>query len=184
MPLYGLKGNIKKEHQAQVGKALCLWRNAGWGELVFRGKHVDGHFSDQLVEACTELVRNWNPQPFPSWVTSIPSSTSQSLVSGFARRLASTLNLPYEDTLRKDTSLGRPQQKEMANNTMQARNLDGSLEVCSVIQHAGSVLLVDDMVNSAWTFTVAAWLLRKHGAGDVFPLALATSGKTRYGENN
>lgn len=33
------------------------------------------------------------------------------------------------------------------------------------------------MVNSRWTFTVAAWLLREHGAGAVFALALAQTGK-------
>jgi len=38
------------------------------------------------------------------------------------------------------------------------------------------VLLVDDMVDSRWTLTVAAWLLRSHGCGAVWPLALAQTG--------
>jgi ATP-dependent DNA helicase RecQ len=42
----------------------------------------------------------------------------------------------------------------------------------------GPCLLVDDMVDSRWTFTVAAWLLRQHGAGPVFPLALAQTGQS------
>ena len=33
--------------------------------------------------------------------------------------------------------------------------------------------LVDDMVDSRWTLTVAAWLLRSHGSGEVWPFALA-----------
>lgn len=37
----------------------------------------------------------------------------------------------------------------------------------------GVVLLVDDMVDSRWTLTVAAWLLQAKGSGPVFPLALA-----------
>ncbi len=37
----------------------------------------------------------------------------------------------------------------------------------------GPVLLVDDVVDSRWTLTVAAILLRQHGSGPVFPLALA-----------
>ncbi len=37
----------------------------------------------------------------------------------------------------------------------------------------GPVLLVDDMVDSRWTLTVAAWLLRSKGSGEVWPLALA-----------
>ena len=40
----------------------------------------------------------------------------------------------------------------------------------------GPVLLVDDMIDSRWTMTIAAWLLRSHGSGEVFPLALAFTG--------
>jgi len=35
---------------------------------------------------------------------------------------------------------------------------------------------VDDMVDSRWTLTVATCLLRSHGSGEVFPLALAYTG--------
>jgi ATP-dependent DNA helicase RecQ len=37
----------------------------------------------------------------------------------------------------------------------------------------GPVLLVDDIVHSRWTITVAAWLLRQNGCGEVWPLALS-----------
>ena len=40
----------------------------------------------------------------------------------------------------------------------------------------GPVLLVDDMVDSRWTFTVAAPLLRAAGCSAVFPYALADTG--------
>jgi ATP-dependent DNA helicase RecQ len=40
----------------------------------------------------------------------------------------------------------------------------------------GPVLLVDDMVDSGWTLTFAAWLLRTRGSGEVFPLVLAIAG--------
>jgi ATP-dependent DNA helicase RecQ len=39
----------------------------------------------------------------------------------------------------------------------------------------GPVLLVDDVVDSAWTLTLAAALLKQAGAGAVFPFALATT---------
>jgi len=35
------------------------------------------------------------------------------------------------------------------------------------------VLLVDDVVDSGWTLTVGAVLLREHGSGPVYPFALA-----------
>ena len=65
----------------------------------------------------------------------------------------------------------------MANSTQQARNLDGALEAAVTSLPSGSVLLVDDLIDSRWTVTVAGWLLRKHGAGKVFPLALSYAGK-------
>ena len=37
------------------------------------------------------------------------------------------------------------------------------------------VLLVDDMVDSKWTLTVAAYLLTSNGSGPVHPLALAST---------
>ena len=63
----------------------------------------------------------------------------------------------------------------MANGTQQARNVDGSLAVSQDPLPAGPVLLVDDMVDSRWTLTIGAWLLRSHGSGEVWPLALALS---------
>ena len=64
----------------------------------------------------------------------------------------------------------------MANSIQQARNIDGSLAITKQPAPAGPVWLVDDMVDSRWTLTVAAWLLRKNGSGEVFPLALALTG--------
>ena len=52
-------------------------------------------------------------------------------------------------------------------------NLDGVLGVHEE-PLPGAVLLVDDIVGSRWTFTVAAWLLRRHGSGEVWPLALSS----------
>lgn len=37
-------------------------------------------------------------------------------------------------------------------------------------------MAVRDMVDSRWTMTVAAWLLRTKGTGEVWPLALAITG--------
>ena len=39
----------------------------------------------------------------------------------------------------------------------------------------GPVLLVDDLVDSGWTLTVAGWLLREQGSGEVHPFALAAA---------
>lgn len=174
LPHYQLYGRIPPSLQAQPGKALCVWGDAGWGGLVRRGKYHSGQFADELVTACAMLVREWDPRPAPAWVTCIPSLRHPTLVPDFARRLATALNLPFIETLRKTDA--RPEQKEMANSAQQARNVDGSLALTINGFPTGPVLLVDDMVDSRWTLTVASWLLRAHGAGDVWPVALAVTG--------
>ncbi len=175
MPKFCLRGKIPVEHQPQIGRALCVWGDGAWGRFVRQGKYRDGRFADELVEACHSLLKEWNPKPTPTWVTCVPSLRQANLVSDFAKRLASRLGLPFRMVLKKTEE--RPQQKTMANSIQQARNVDGSLAVVERPFSPGSVLLVDDMVDSRWTFTVAAWLLRINGSGRVFPLALSFTGK-------
>jgi ATP-dependent DNA helicase RecQ len=174
MPQYGVKGFIAASHQSQPGKALCVWGDAGWGGLVRQGKYRDGKFADGLVDACVKMVREWSPQPNPTWVTCVPSLRHPDLVPNFAERLAAALGLPFHMVFAKTDD--RPEQKTMANSTQQACNIDGSLELNSQPVPQGPVILVDDMVDSRWTLTVAAWLLRKSGSGEVWPMALSQTG--------
>ena len=174
MPQYGVKGFIPPGHQSQPGKALCVWGDAGWGGLVRQGKYHDKKFSDELVTACVQMVREWSPQPKPTWVTCVPSLRHPDLVPNFAKRLAAALGLPFHMVIAKTDD--RPEQKTMANSTQQARNIDGSLELNGQPVPRGPVILVDDMVDSRWTLTVSAWLLRKAGSGDVYPMALSQTG--------
>ena len=175
LPSLGVKGNtnIEPERNLQPGKILCRWGDAGWGEWVRVGKR-DAHFSDVLVTACADLVREWAPSPAPKWVTSIPSLRHPTLVPDFARRLATALNLPFYAVLEK-TDARRPQ-KDMENNSHQAGNVDGAFRIRGNIP-TGPVLLVDDMVDSKWTLTVAAYLLTSNGSGPVYPLALVSTAK-------
>ncbi|MGI4812483.1 MAG: RecQ family ATP-dependent DNA helicase [Janthinobacterium lividum] len=175
LPQYGVSGRIAPTLQAQNGKALSIWGDAGWGGKVRDGKYRDGQFSDQLVTACVQLMREWNPQPKPTWVTFVPSLRHPNLVASFAQRLAVALGLPFQASLRKSDD--RPEQKKMQNSAQQARNIDGSLEYVGTGMPRGPVLLVDDMVDSKWTITVAAWLLLKNSSGAVHPLALAQTGQ-------
>jgi ATP-dependent DNA helicase RecQ len=177
MPYYGVHGTIPEAERAQPGKALCVWGDAGWGGLVRQGKYRDGRFAPELVLACARMVREWDPRPSPAWVACIPSLRRPELVPDFARRLAAELGLPFHDVLEKTDH--RPEQKTMENSTQQARNVDGSVAVKVRSVPRGPVLLVDDMVDSRWTLTVAAWLLRKHGSGVVWPLALSRTGDDR-----
>lgn len=105
------------------------------------------------------MIQEWSPQPAPVWVTCVPSLRHPSLVPDFAKRLAAGLSLPFHVVLSKTANT--PEQKTMANSTQQARNVDGSLAIAAKTVSAGPVLLVDDMVDSRWTLTVAAWLLQR-----------------------
>ena len=174
MPQYGIHTASTIPYQAQPGKALCVWGDAGWGGLVRQGKYHDGHFSDDLVAACVKMIQEWNPQPSPTWVTCVPSLRHPELVPNFAQRLAAALGLPFHMVIEKTDA--RPEQKTMANSTQQARNIDGSLALNGQPIPPGPALLVDDMVDSRWTLTVAAWLLRKSGSGAVWPMALSQTG--------
>ncbi len=168
---YDFSGKIRANLRAEAGRALSLWGDAGWGELVRQGKYQDNRFDEALVRGAFEMIQRWQPQPFPTWVTCVPSLNRPRLVPNFAQRLAQILGLPFVSVVRKvrPTQL----QKMMSNSYQQAHNLDGAFEVDSWRGMGGSVFLVDDMVDSRWTFTVIAALLRRSGSGQVFPLALA-----------
>ena len=173
LPKYGVRGRIGKEHWAEEGRALGIWRDADWGELVRDGKYRDGRFADELVDACLELMERWAPDPAPEWVACIPSRRRPELVPNFAERLAKRMELSFLRVLEAVKEAG--EQKGMQNSTQQALNVDGVFTVARPPLRR-PVLLVDDLVDSRWTLTVAAWLLRSKGSGPVWPLSLASTG--------
>ncbi len=166
----GLSGRISPPNE--IGCALCVYGDAGWGRDVQRGKYVDGRFARDLVIASARAIRDrWRPQPAPEWVTALPSSAQRGIVDGFARSLASELRLPYVECL--SVLHGAPPQREMQNSVQQLRNAYAKLRIEDDGVPDGPVLLVDDIVDSGWTMTVAGELLRSRGSGPVHPFALA-----------
>lgn len=171
-PRYGLRGNLPKNLQASEGRILSRWADAGWGSVVEHDKHA-GHFRDELVEAVAEmLLQRWQPMPQPQWVTCVPSRNHPTLVPDFAARLAARLGLPFHPVIHK--VLDNEPQKLQHNRFHQCSNLDGVFAVDNGIPRA-PVLLVDDVIDSGWTMTVLAALLKQQGSGNVYPLALASS---------
>jgi ATP-dependent DNA helicase RecQ len=161
---------IPEALQAQEGRALSLWRDAGWGQLVAEGKYQTKRFSDELVTACVEMMQTWAPDPAPQWVTCIPSLNHPELVPDFAARLANALGLLFVPCIEK--ARANRQQKEMENSYQQVRNLDGVFTITDQCRNE-ECLLIDDMIDSGWTFTLAAALLRQAGCSAVYPMALA-----------
>ena len=170
---YGFRGNLRQELRAAQGRVLSRWGDSGWGGWVKQDKH-SGRFRDELVEAVADMYENrWQPAPAPQWVTCVPSKNYPTLVPDFAQKLAERLQLPFVDAIHKVRD-NEPQTKQQ-NRFHLCNNLDGAFDLKDDIP-VTAVLLVDDVIDSGWTLTVLAALLRKAGSGIVYPVALASSG--------
>ncbi|WP_170369242.1 RecQ family ATP-dependent DNA helicase [Ruegeria arenilitoris] len=172
LPDYGLGGNIPEHLRPETGRILSRWGDAGWGQIVAEDKH-SGHFRDELVHAVVEMLGDrWQPAPTPKWVTCVPSLNNPTLVPDFAGRVADALGLPFNPVVKK-VKENEPQ-KVQQNRFHQCRNLDGVFAIEGSVPE-GPVLLVDDVVDSGWTLTIAAALLLNAGSGPVWPCALTSS---------
>ena len=158
--------------RTQPGRALCRWGDQGWGTLVAAGKHEGVRFDDRLVKALADMDREWAPDPTPTWVTFVPSLRHPTLVADLARRFADAVGLPVHNVVRKARQT--PPQKAMENSAHQYANVNGAFTVVGALP-TGPVFLVDDLVDSKWTFTEVGRCLLQLGSGPVYPLALAST---------
>jgi ATP-dependent DNA helicase RecQ len=168
----GSRTTIPVDRRAEVGRALCVLGDGGWGSVVRQARAAGDPYPDELVAAALGVIAGWQPLPALTWVTSVPSVSSPEVLPGFARRVAAGLGLPYVDALRR-VRAGRPQ-AEMANSVQQLRNVEGAFEA-SGASPGGPVLLLDDLVDSGWTLTVVAAVLRATGVEAIHPYGLATA---------
>lgn len=165
------KNKIPEQFLCEVGRVLSNYGDAGWGRLVSAGKYQMNYFGDQLVNASGKLLKDFVEQHDIVWITSIPSIRHPELVRSFAERLARWLDLQYVDAIKKIRDAKC--QKELNTNYLQYKNAYDSFVVENPLD--GNVLVVDDMVDSGWTFTVCGYKLRVSGSGKIFPFALANS---------
>jgi ATP-dependent DNA helicase RecQ len=163
-------------HPNEEGIALSVFGDAGWGRDVEQGRRRGGQYSDALVTAAVRAIRDqWRPDPEPEWVTAIPSHGRAAPVLRFAAAVAAQLGLPFVDCISSSPD-GEPQ-VAMQNSVLQLANARAKLAVDGSAVRAGPVLLVDDLVDSRWTMTVAGSLLVENGSGPVHPFALADSSR-------
>lgn len=167
------KNTILPDWLCEQGRVLSNYGDAGWGKHVAECKYKTGAFDEQLVDASVELLRKFVIENEIEWVTSIPSLRRQKLVRDFAVKTANKLGIPYVDAIIK-TNCGKCQ-KELNTSYFQFKNANDTFEVrCQNVMN-GNVLLIDDMVDSKWTFTVCGYKLRDNGCGRVYPFALANT---------
>lgn len=167
------RANIPQSLRGEEGRVLSRWGEPVWGALVAQGKEA-GRFDDELVAAAVDLVRRrWPEASGVAWLTCIPSRRHPDLVPDFTRRLAAELGVPFRSVIEKNRDT--EPQKNMENRFHQCHNLDGAFVIRSRTEIRAPVLLVDDVVDSGWTLTLVAALLKQAGSGAVFPFALAST---------
>ena len=170
-----VSGNIPTDHRVQDGRALSVLGDAGWGDLVKQAWAAGEPYDDRLVTGAVQAITGmWRPDPPPAWVTVVPGAgKAGSLAADFAERLAGALGLPFIGALALTRAI--EPQAHLHNSAQQVTNLWGAFAVEGEVP-PGPVLLVDDLVDSRWTLTVAGVALLEAGAGPVLPFALAKAG--------
>lgn len=162
----------KIEYINQTGFCISKYGDAGYGELVKQGKYSkEKRFSDELAGKSAEILKSFVQEKKIRHICCVPSLRSD-LVKEFTLRLASSLKLEFVDALEKTEAR---QQKEMENSAHQCANAYTSFWVKDGVRIPKNILLVDDVVDSKWTFTVCGYRLMEAGAEKVFPFALADS---------
>lgn len=170
---YGLPYSANKANlNIEAGVALSSWKDGGWGDVVAQGKY-NGRFSAELVAPMVKMINSLRYNVRPKWITYIPSPRNPHLVKEFAQQLAQALGVQCLDALTIQEA--RPPQKTMENSFFQSKNLDGAFALNTDKIYSDPVWLIDDAVDSRWTFTIAGALLRKNGVQQVIPIALTST---------
>lgn len=164
-----VSGRIPAGEQTDPAWALTRAGGPGWGPQVVAGTAA-GEFDDELVAAFAEMCAA-QIDPMPDWITYVPSERHPELIASLAQQLGERLGLPVVETLTK-TRPTEPQ-SGMQNSASQLRNIWDAFATTGPFE--GACLLVDDMIDSKWTVTVAGRELFKAGCQRVVPVALATT---------
>ncbi|MEV4923121.1 RecQ family ATP-dependent DNA helicase [Streptomyces roseoverticillatus] len=197
MPAVGvdLKGRIPAGEQAATGRALGRLSDIGWGNRLrplLAPQTPDGPVPDDVADAVVTVLADWARGPGgwasgaadaparPVGVVALASRTRPRLIRSLGERIASVGRMPLLGTVEyggadSDTRVPR------TNSAQRLRALDGALTVppelaAALASAGGPVLLVDDFTDTGWTLAVAARLLRRAGAPEVFPMVLAVQG--------
>ena len=168
------KGKIPAGLQAEQGRALGRLTDLGWGtRLRALVAGPDEPVSAEMIEAVVKVLAAWDWTERPAGVVTMPSLTRPVLIGSLGERIAAVGRLPYLGSLRYHGDGPGPRRY---NSAQRLRALWDAVEVPDAIGPlAGPVLLVDDRIETGWTMTVAAKLLREAGAPAVLPLVLAVT---------
>jgi ATP-dependent DNA helicase RecQ len=172
-----VSGRIDPAERAAGGRALARLTDLGWGQRLRAVlERPDGPVDDALVTACIGVLRDWGWAKRPTAVVVMPSRQHGELVGSLARAICAAGRLPLLGPL--ELVDGGPTGEPGGNSAFRLAGVWERLRVgpdlaTAVAGTDGPLLLVDDLVDSRWTLTVAVRELRRAGADAVLPLALA-----------
>ncbi len=174
-----VKGRIAADEAMAQGRALARRSDLGWGQRLREVLRDDGEVPDAVVRAVVQVLAEWDWAVRPVGVVGMPSRRHPRLVGSLAAAIAQVGRLPMLGTL--DVVDGGPVGEAGGNSAFRLAGVWGRLGVGPELARRldgipGPVLLVDDLVSSRWSLTVAARALRAAGAPRVLPLVLAVDG--------
>jgi ATP-dependent DNA helicase RecQ len=143
---------------------------------------ADGPVPADIVAAVVQVLTDWTWAERPAVVVGIPSRTRPQLIASLGEQIAGIGRLPYAGSLAYASPERLPAPGARQRNSAQRlQAVWQQLTVPGPVQAAvaaagGPVLLVDDQVDTGWTMTLAASLLREAGAPAVLPFSLAIAG--------
>ncbi|MFL5844933.1 MAG: RecQ family ATP-dependent DNA helicase [Solirubrobacteraceae bacterium] len=162
----GAMKKIPDDARIEPGVALARFGDGGWWPQIQRGISA-GRLSDDVIDGLAGAVKQSNA----TWVTTVPSTTADAIITDAAQRLAAALSINYEPLVERTEP--RAPQREMANAAQQAANVRGAFRVTGQPPRGRGILL-DDRRHSGWTLAMVGGQLRKAGADAVMPVVFGT----------
>ncbi len=175
-----VSGKIGPALAAEPGRALGRLTDVGWGtrlRALLADDAPDEPAGTDLVGALIKVLAAWDWADRPVAMATLPSATRPLLIESLGKALADIGRLPYLGSLAYTDSPPGPRRH---NSAQRLRTVWDAFTVPEPLGQAvadagGPVLLIDDRIESGWTMTVAAKLLREAGAPAVLPLVLAVT---------
>jgi ATP-dependent DNA helicase RecQ len=161
------------------GRAVARLTDLGYGGALrelFRDAAVDGPVPPALVNAVVEVLGDWRPGAEHgglAGIVQVESATRPTLVTDLASGLSRYLKVPVLGSwaiVDPDVAPGQG----ASNSAQRVAAVGRRCALHADVPPDGAVLLVDDLVVTGWTLTLAARAIRRAGAAAVLPLALAT----------
>lgn len=177
-----LRGKISPDERLEPGRALARLTDLGWGgplRELFQPGTADGLVTAAMGSALVRVLAEWDWHTRPAAVVAMPSRARPVLVASLAQGIAEAGRIPWLGSL---GLTGSGPANSGGNSAYRLAGVAASFvvepELAAKIAAQGGapILLVDDLVDSRWSLTVAGRLLRQAGAGPVLPFALAVSG--------